>query len=331
MEPIAGSYRIRCRMSSSCLTYFVVPPSYPVRLPAVSSFPVACLLLACLVFSRFPICLVPPLYSPGGTIWRCASALFAITTIVWMSCDGRAAAGSSVRLRHACPSPRCSTRMAGRGTGRRCLLLSDFYRLPLSLACGSDWSGLFACSYVIGRISSAMRDFCGSRHCGCRGCFAVIYLYCVVREDEHGIGSSGFLSLVFLTRFPLRLTPTSSLVSTLIATTGVLLILSLRPITHGSLLSTRLASSALPMADGARCFYAYYFYGKLVKTTPTDTMISNRQSNQCPCLVLSLSPSLVSAGGAGRLLLALRCLISSRFCIIPVRSGIEHFFRNYMV
>lgn len=66
-----------------------------------------------------------------------------------------------------------------------------------------------------------MRDFCGSRHCGCRGCFAVIYLYCVVRENEHGIGSSGFLSLVFLTRFPIRLTPTSSLVSTLIAATGI--------------------------------------------------------------------------------------------------------------
>lgn len=138
MEPIAGSYRIRCRMSSSCLTYFVVPPSYPVRLPAVSSFPVACLLLACLVFSRFPICLVPPLYSPGGTIWRCASALFAITTIVWMSCDGRAAAGSSVRLRHACPSPRCSTRMAGRGAD---VVVACFFR-----------------------ISSAMREFCGSRY-----------------------------------------------------------------------------------------------------------------------------------------------------------------------
>lgn len=163
----------------------------------------------------------------------CVRRLLAITTVVRMSCDGRAAAGSSVRLLLVRLSPRCSTRMAGRGAGRRCLLLSDFYRLPLSLACGADGSGLLACSYVIGRISSAMRDFCGSRHCGCRGCFAVIYLYCVVREDEHGIGSSGFLSLVFLTRFPLHLTPTSSLVSTLIATTGVLLILSLRPIAHG--------------------------------------------------------------------------------------------------
>lgn len=33
----------------------------------------------------------------------------------------------------------------------------------------------------------------------------MVYCHCVVREDEHGIGSSGFLSLVFLTRFPLRL------------------------------------------------------------------------------------------------------------------------------
>lgn len=177
-----------------------------------------------------------------------------------------------------------------------------------------------------------MRDFCGSRHCGCRGCFAMVYCHCVVREDEHGIGSSGFLSLVFLTRFPLRLTPTSSLVSTLIATTGVLLILSLRPIAHGSLLSTRLASSALPMADEARCFYAYYLCGELVKTAPTNVVISiNQLVNQCSCLVSSLSPSVVSAGGAGRSLLARRCLISGHFCIFPVRSGIEHFFRNYMV
>ena len=98
----------------------------------------------------------------------------------------------------------------------------------------------------------------------------------------------------------------------------------------GPLLSTRLASSALPMADRARCFYAYYFCGELVKTAPTDTMISNQSINQsinqCSCLVSSLSPSLVSLGGAWRLLLALRCLISDRFCIIPVGSGIEHFF-----
>lgn len=97
----------------------------------------------------------------------------------------------------------------------------------------------------------------------------------------------------------------------------------------GPLLSTRLASSALPMADGARCFYAYYLCGELVKTARADAMISvNQLVNQYSCLVSSLSPSLVSLSGAGRLLLALRCLISDRFCIIPVGSGIEHFFQN---
>lgn len=68
----------------------------------------------------------------------------------------------------------------------------------------------------------------------------------------------------------------------------------------GPLLSTRLASSALPMADGARCFYAYYLCGELVKTAPMDAMIS---INQYHCLVSSLSPSVVSAGGATVVLL----------------------------
>lgn len=78
-------------------------------------------------------------------------------------------------------------------------------------------------------------------------------------------------------------------------------------------------------------FYDYYFCGELNETAPTDAIISNRQSNQCPCLVSSVSPSLVSLGGAWRLLLTQRVLISGRFCIIPVRSGIEHFSRNYAV
>ena len=74
----------------------------------------------------------------------------------------------------------------------------------------------------------------------------------------------------------------------------------------GPLLSTRLGPFAyFTTADGSRCFfYDYYFCGELNETAPTDAIISNRQSNQCPCLVSSLSPSLVSAGGAGRLLLA---------------------------
>lgn len=139
---------------------------------------------------------------------------------------------------------------------------------------------------IVGHFFPAMcvvRNFCGSRHYGCHGCFAVLSLYCVVREDEHGIGSSGFLSLVFLTRFPLRLTPTSSIVSTLIAATGVLLILSLRPIAHGSLLSTRSAPSAcLITVDGAECFYADLSYSELVKTVPADAMISVNQSINVP-------------------------------------------------
>lgn len=92
-----------------------------------------------------------------------------------------------------------------------------------------------------------------------------------------------------------------------------------------------LPSACLIAVNGAECFYADLSCGELVKTAPTDTMISNRQSinqsiNQCSCLVSFLSPSLVSPGGAWRMLLALRCLISDRFCIIPVGSGIEHFF-----
>ena len=41
--PITGSYRIGCRMFSSCLTCPAVPPSYPVRLPrrAVILSPIA--------------------------------------------------------------------------------------------------------------------------------------------------------------------------------------------------------------------------------------------------------------------------------------------------
>ena len=69
----------------------------------------------------------------------------------------------------------------------------------------------------------------------------------------------------------------------------------------GPLLSTRLGPFAyFTTADGSRCFYAYYFCGELDKTAPTDVMISNRQLNQCPCLVSFLSPPIVSGerGGA---------------------------------
>lgn len=122
---------------------------------------------ACLPRALSP--LFPPLCSSGGTAWRwaCVGCLRlrmsygCHTDVVLMSCGY----GSAVRLRPACLSPRFSTRVAGRGaTGcRRCLLLSDFYRLPLSLAGGADGAGLLAYSYVIGRISPAVRGFCGSR------------------------------------------------------------------------------------------------------------------------------------------------------------------------
>lgn len=96
----------------------------------------------------------------------------------------------------------------------------------------------------------------------------------------------------------------SSPSSTPIAATGVLLILSLRPIAHGSLLSTCSAPSACLIAvNGAECFYAYYFCGELVKTAPADVIISNRQLNQYPCLVSSISPSVVSCGRGGYFLL----------------------------
>lgn len=44
----------------------------------------------------------------------------------------------------------------GERRSRRCLLLSDFYRLLLSLACGSDELGLLACSYAVGRFRPAV-------------------------------------------------------------------------------------------------------------------------------------------------------------------------------
>ena len=54
----------------------------------------------------------------------------------------------------------------------------------------------------------------------------------------------------------------------------------------GPLLSTRSAPSACLIAvNGAECFYADLSYGELVKTAPTDAMISNRQSIFMPRLV----------------------------------------------
>ena len=137
MVPITCSYRVRCRMFSSCLTCPIVPPAYSVRRPVVSSsFRRSLFLLACLVSS---CSLARPASLPasllvGRDAWRYASALFAITAVMRMSCGCRAdvvrrlAACSSVRLRPVRLSPRSLDTVGGEGSGcRLCLLLSDFY------------------------------------------------------------------------------------------------------------------------------------------------------------------------------------------------------------
>lgn len=98
----------------------------------------------------------------------------------------------------------------------------------------------------------------------------------------------------------------------------------------GPLLSTRLGPFACLIAvDGPRRFYAYHFCGELVKTAPTDAIISNRQSINVP--VSSRPSPRLSCRRAGRLLLTRLRLVSGHFCIIPVCSGIEHFSRNNTV
>lgn len=57
------------------------------------------------------------------------------------------------------PLPRHDWR--GEERCHRCLLLSDFYRLPLALACGFDGSGLLACFY--GRRPVSPCDVCGAQ------------------------------------------------------------------------------------------------------------------------------------------------------------------------
>ena len=133
----------------------------------MSSFPVACLLLACLVSSRFHICLVPPLYSPVGTAWRCASALFAITAGVRMSCRCRAtaAACSSVRLRLVCLSPRSIDTGGGEGSMASSLLASFGFLPSAALVSVLDGVGclLVPMPSVVSVLRCAMCGFCGSR------------------------------------------------------------------------------------------------------------------------------------------------------------------------
>lgn len=190
--PITCSCRARCRMFSSCLTYSVVLP----------------------------------LLSSGETLGdvRASAACDydGRADVMRRSCGGWLI-GSLAPRPPTAPLPRHGWRGGERGVVVACFFRIStvrrsrrHVRLTMGLVC------LLAPMSAVGFIlRCAMRGFCGSRHCGCRGCFAMVYCHCVVREDEHGIGSSGFLSLVFLTRFPLRLTPTSSLVSTLIAATGI--------------------------------------------------------------------------------------------------------------
>ena len=153
---------------------------------------------------------------------------------------------------------------------------------------------------VVGRFRPAMcgcADFVDRVRCGCHGCFAVIYCHCVVREDERDSGSSGFFSLFFYPDFSCPLfnsSPSSTPYS------GLGHFQSFHARCYWPLLSTCLGSSACLIAvDGARCFYAYHFCGELVKTVPTDAMIFNRQLNQCPRLVSSISPPVVSGERGG--------------------------------
>lgn len=75
--------------------------------------------------------------------------------VMRMSCGGWLIGSLAPRLPIA---PLLDTN-GGEGSGcRRCLLLSGFYRLPLSLACGADGADLLACSYAVGRFRSAVCD-----------------------------------------------------------------------------------------------------------------------------------------------------------------------------
>lgn len=129
--------------------------------------PVACRLLVCLM----PSCSLTRLASPlasllvGRDAWRYASALFAIADFVLMSCGCHAAdclflCSLTSRL---CPSPRFLDTGGGEGSWCRCcLLLSDFCRLPLSLACEADGRADL-CRRSVPSCDVRVRGFCGSR------------------------------------------------------------------------------------------------------------------------------------------------------------------------
>lgn len=147
-----------------------------------------------------------------------------------MSCGYRAAMRSSVRLFSVCLSPRSLDTVGGEGNRcHRCLLSRDFYRLPLSLACGD---GLLACPYVVDRISLAMRGFCGSRSLRLPGLLphGILSLCRRGRMNAIAVHRNSLACFSIPIAAPLF---ASSLVSTPIAATGILLILSC-PIAHGA-------------------------------------------------------------------------------------------------
>lgn len=141
MVPIAGSCRAHCRMFSSCLICPSVPLSGSVRLPAVSSpFRRSLSLIACLVpsysLARLASLLVSLLAGRDGSAMGVGSVCDygGCADVVRMSFSCLLLGSLASRL---CPSPRLSTRVAGRGAS-------------VGIACFS-------------RISPAMRGFCGSR------------------------------------------------------------------------------------------------------------------------------------------------------------------------
>lgn len=150
----------------------------------------------------------------------------------------RMAVCSSVRLRPVCLSPRSLDTVGGEvGRCRRCLLLSDFYRLPFSSACeAGDGLGLLACSYVRRSFSPCDVRVCG--FCGSR----LLRLPGLLRHGILSLCRRGRMNAIAVYRnslacFSIPIAAplfNSSPSSTPIAATGVLLILSLRPIAHGA-------------------------------------------------------------------------------------------------
>ena len=169
-------------MPSSCLTYPVVSLSYSVRLYAVPSS-----------FRRLPRCLLARLVSSRLSFRLSARRagrlgngrrLCLRLRLLW-PCDGRSTACSSVRSASRPPIAPPLDTADGEGSGAIAMLAS-FGFLPsaalVSVMVGRVWS---ACLFLRHRSF----PFCGVRcadfmdrvHCGCRGCFPMVYCSRVVR------------------------------------------------------------------------------------------------------------------------------------------------------